>query len=511
MTTSGTLLADSCLLTIVREKFYLDSVALMRHSKVLAEMPGIEDAAMMMATPANRAIMQSAGLLKDAGNDADGGDLLISVRGDNQQHVDAAIAQATELLERPRSQDSGGKDAAFKPRSIRSAVASVSGASLALISVPGAFAVAEARNAIRSGLHVMIFSDNVPLADEAELKREAQTLGKLVMGPDCGTAIISQLPLAFANQIRHGDIGIIGASGTGIQEVSCLLHHAGAGVTHAIGVGGRDLYSEVGGISTLMALRALESDHATRHIVLVSKPPAADVAKDVLAAVARSQKTFTLCFIGHDNASAAVPSNAKFVATLKAAAEHASGSSLQNGSNVELPACPAGRKRLVGLYTGGTLCAEAQVIAMAGGVIPVSNTPIPGAEPLDATATHVCELIDLGADEYTRGQPHPMIEPSVRDDVLLACLGQGDVGCILLDVVLGFGSHADPAGHLAALINAQAADQSDRPLLLASVTGTEQDPQVRSDQVAKLQAAGITVLSSNADAVELALRHVGNS
>src|SRR5580704_9603583 len=97
----------------------------------------------------------------------------------------------------------------------------------------------------------MIFSDNVPIAEEASLKHEARERGLMVMGPDCGTAIIGGVPLAFANAVPRGDIGIIGASGTGIQEVSTLIARAGRGVRHAIGTGGRDMHAEVGGLTTL--------------------------------------------------------------------------------------------------------------------------------------------------------------------------------------------------------------------------------------------------------------------
>ena len=258
----------------IKPQFYLDSVALMRMSRALAGGDGIHDAAMMMATPANIAILTNAGLLDNSTKSAGAGDLIIAVRADNAERAKEVLIEAEASLTKPQTA-AGGEQ--WRPRSIRSAVQNHPDASLALISVPGAFAISEARKAIRRGLHVMIFSDNVPIADEVALKQEARTLGRLVMGPDCGTSIINGVPLAFANELPRGDIGIVGASGTGIQEVSCLLAGMGKGISHAIGVGGRDLTQQVGGISTLIALDMLEADAKTRHIVIISKPPAADV------------------------------------------------------------------------------------------------------------------------------------------------------------------------------------------------------------------------------------------
>src|SRR5262249_1271211 len=334
-------------------------------------------------------------------------------------------------LEAPRRITTGG--AVWRPRTLQSARRQLADANLALISVPGDFAVAEARKAIRSGLDVMIYSDNVPLAEEAELKREARALGRLVMGPDCGTAIISGVPLGFANVVPRGDIGIIGASGTGIQEVSCLIARAGRGISHAIGTGGRDLKAEVGGITSLMAIDALDADDRTRHIVLISKPPAASVARSVLDRVAKSAKPFTICFLGATDI--ALPANACSAATLKAAAELVVGEAASSAT----PPLPQSRGKLVrGLFAGGTLCSEAQIVFRQAGLSVMSNVPVPGASPMaGAHDGHV--LIDLGDDEFTRGRPHPMFEPSVRDAPLAEALADPGVGVILIDVVLGYG------------------------------------------------------------------------
>lgn len=490
------------ILNRVRKGFYLDSVALMRISRGLTAMPGVEEAGLMIGTPANKEILREAGVLDDNGNAAAPGDLIIAIRAGNAGAAEAALAEATAQLDAPRR--SAGTGSVWRPRTLRAAQAQMPDASIALISVPGDFAAAEALKAIRRGLDVMIFSDNVAISQEVELKREAQSLGRLVMGPDCGTAIIGGVPLAFANVVPQGDIGIIGASGTGIQEISCLIARAGRGVSHAIGTGGRDLKAEVGGITTLMAIDALDADPATKHIVIVSKPPAAEVAAAVLARVGKSKKPFTVCFLGSDGKH--LPGNAKAAATLKQAAELATGKSVPSSAQ-RAPSIRSKASLVRGLYSGGTLCAEAQIVLQGAGLKIASNVPVPGAARLgDLGALHA--MIDLGDDEYTRGRPHPMIEPAVRDAPLAAALADPDVAVVLLDIVLGYGGHPDPAGHLCAFLAGRATDRS-VPAIIASVTGTEGDPQGLAAQSAALNAAGITVCNSNADAAALAAALVG--
>ena len=487
----------------VRKGFYLDSVALMRLSREIAAMPGVVEAALMMGTPSNLAIMRNAGLLS-GDISTQGSDLILAVKAETEQAARTALDDALKALDKPKSQ-AGGKSE-WRPRSIASAVAATPDANIALISVPGEFAAAEARKALNRGLHVLMFSDNVSIADELSLKQQAREAGLLMMGPDCGTAIINGAPLAFANKLKRGSVGIIGASGTGTQEISCLVSEAGVGISHAIGVGGRDLKKDIGGITTLMAIDALDADPATERVVLVSKPPHPDVAKAVVARIAKSPKAYTVCFIGA--ASAELPKNAGFAATLKQAAEHALG-----GKKIGAGFDPAtvgarlprrkGAGRIEGLFAGGTLCAEAQVVLTAGGRKVASNAPIPGVASLDGKDSAGCDrMIDLGADEYTQGRPHPMIDPSVRDDALRAALVNPDIAVVLLDLVIGYGAHADPASHLAGVVNKRAANA---PVLIASVTGTELDPQVRSAQIKRLESAGIIVAPSNEQACELAL------
>lgn len=458
----------------LRKGFYADSVALMRITRELNK--GGVTASLMIGTPSNKALLKASGLLTKAGDAARPDDLIIAVRGHGAQ---AALARAEALLQAGTQTRAAGES--FP--TLASAIAGLAGANLALISVPGEYAAAEARRALERGLHVMLFSDNVPLADEMALKDLALERGLLMMGPDCGTALLGGTPVGFANAVPRGDVGIVSASGTGLQEVSTLLARQGKGVSHGIGVGGRDLSAEVGARMTLAALDALEADPATRRIIVISKPPAPAVVKRIVARARRCSKPVTLCLLGADDLP--MPRGVRLARTL----EQASGKPAAGA-----PPKIAATGKLRGLFCGGTLCAEAQIVLMDHGLEVSSNVPAPGAAP--ARAGHW--LIDLGADDYTRGRPHPMIEPELRNAYLAQALRDKDVGVVLLDFVLGYGAHPDPAGLAAALLK-----KKSKPVI-ASVTGTDGDPQVFSRQVRILEDAGVVVGASNAQAARFA-------
>lgn len=495
------------LLNQVRRTFYMDSVALMRISRSVSELPGVVTAALMIGSATNKTLMRDAGLLDEVGEKAGANDLVLAVRAQDEASARGALKHAEGLLDAPVTVGQGAK--ARDPKSLDTALQQLPGANLALISVPGEFAAAEARRALAKGLHVMLFSDNVSVAEEVKLKQDAKQRGLLVMGPDCGTAIINGIPLAFANAVPPGDIGIVAASGTGLQEVSTLIARQGRGISQAIGVGGRDLKEAVGGIMTLMAIDALDRDAGTTHIVIVSKPPEPAVAKSVLERVGKSRKRFSICFIG--GAEMPMPANATFAADLRSAAEKATGGQPIAWRDAVPPAQVASaiarpRRKVRGLFSGGTMCAEAQVIFRRAGLDVVSNAPIPGVGKPRQGADHPNVLLDLGEDEYTVGRPHPMIDPSLRNEMLRTALADEEVALVLLDVVIGYGSHPDPAGDLAA----QLAGKADRKTaIVASVCGTESDPQVYSRQVQLLQGAGVIVAPSNAHAAELVAEVAG--
>ena len=422
---------------------------------------------------------------------------MIAVRADDRDALRAAFDAAEAALRGPAA--SGRDEAGWNPRSLETGLRALPGANLAIVSVPGGYAAREARRALERGLNVMLFSDNVAVEEEVALKTLARERGLLMMGPDCGTAMIAGAPIGFANAVPRGDIGLIAASGTGLQEVACLIARAGGGISHGIGVGGRDLGAAVGGAMTLAAIQALDRDDATERIVLISKPPDPGTAGRIADRIAASPKRFTLCCIGMEPVD--LPENARQAATLREAAEDAlegaggaePGTTLREATRK----FDRGRGSVRGLFSGGSLCAEAQAVLMAADIAFVSNVPIPGAE--DAGSGH--RLIDLGADEFTRGRPHPMIEPAVRDAPLKEALADPDVGVVLVDVVLGHGSHEDPAGRLAAAL---AAHDREAPVVIASVCGTDRDPQNRAAQVETLREAGVVVAASNAGAAETA-------
>ena len=507
----------------VRRGFYLDSVALMRISASLSASEGVEAASLMIGTPSNLAILDEAGLLAEEGRAAGPDDLVIAVRAESEE-VLAAAFDAAEVSLKGSAEDAGRgrRGAGVRVPGMRAACEALPGANLAIVSVPGPFAAREARRALAAGLNVLVFSDNVPVEEEVALKREARERGRMVMGPDCGTAIIAGVPLAFANRVRRGGIGVIAASGTGLQELSVLVHRGGGGLSHGIGVGGRDLGDEVGGLGTFMALDALEADPDTRHIVIVSKPPGPRTEAALLARLADCPKPVTLCLVGGGTGGDAgeLPPNAALAPTLRDAARLAFGGG-REGDDAGAPAptlrppdtsarkpLPTGRPgRIVGLYSGGTLCAEGQAILRRAGLDVASNAPIPGATPhgsaLSGTARSGHTFLDLGADEYTAGRPHPMIEPAMRTGALVESLADPTVAVVVLDVVLGTGSHPDPAGPVARALDAALRD---RPPVVASVCGTELDPQDHDAQRRTLERAGVHVAGSNADAVEDALR-----
>jgi len=506
--------------TVVSQFFpnlYRDSVALMQLSSRLGRLPGIEEASALMATRANLQLMQGAGLL-DQVPDPRPNDVLLVLRGEAAAAAEALQAAAAMFDE--KAQAPAGEARREPLRSIRMAVKALSATSpnLVLISTPGDYAAAEAMKALQLGLNVMIFSDNVPVQAEVELKRYARSRQLLVMGPDCGTAIVSGVPLAFANVVRSGPIGLIGASGTGTQEVSCLIHQFGGGITHALGTGGHDLSEAVGGLTMLGALEQLAADEHTRVVVLISKPPAPGVAETVLRAAAGCGKPVVACFLGADPKGIQRPG--VFAATtLEEAArravalcqgkvdEPAAGGN--DGSRARALAARLGPDQtcLRGLYTGGTFCYEA--LLMLQDVLPdlQSNTPTGKVRRMsDVWVSRGNTIIDLGDDDFTRGRPHPMIDPGPRNERLLVESADPQVAIVLLDFVLGHGSHPDPAfAFVPALSTAreQAARAGRQVLFIGHVCGTELDPQDLNRQRTLLQAAGVELTTSNAEAVGL--------
>lgn len=494
----------------VKQGFYFDSVTLMRVGRELSGLPGVAEASVVMATEANKSILAMSDLLLPEFKKCGDQDLAIVVRAKDAKAADAALAKADELLSRKKKPAAAGGAAAPAPRALASAVALLPGANLALISVAGRYAAREARKALDQGLHVMLFSDNVSIEDEVALKTLAHKKGLLVMGPDCGTSILNGVPLAFANVVPKGPIGIVGASGTGTQEISCIIANEGSGVSQAIGTGGRDVKDAVGGRSFLDAMQALAADRETKVIVLVSKPPQPKVLKKVYALLRQIRKPVVALFLGEGG----VPATLEQAAHLAVA--HANGDdpaqvvphlARRDGTLLaEARAIVAKRKKpkgryLRGLFSGGTFCAEAQVVL--DGVLRhlTSNAPLGDAQKLkNAWKPEKNAVVDLGEDEFTVGRAHPMIDYTLRNKMILEQAADPDVSVLLLDVVLGYGSNLDPAAELVPVIRAAAK----KVFVVAGVNGTIGDPQNRAHVVEALREAGAHVQLTNAAACKLA-------
>lgn len=500
--------------------YYRDSVALMQLSAKLASQPGVAFASAQMATAANIDLMVGTGLLATAPA-ARPNDLLVVVQAATAAEGTAALEFAQATLDEKKAVAEGSATRE-PPRSVTMALAQQPDSNVVLISTPGEFAGAEAMKALHQGLNVMMFSDNVPGWQEVELKTYARDHDLLVMGPDCGTSILGGVPLAFANVVTPGPIGVVGASGTGIQQVTCLIDSLGQGISHAIGTGGHDLSQEVGGITMLSALGLFAADEKTKVIVLLSKPPAESVAARILEEAQKVTKPIVICFLGDEIR----PARGKltFAPTLEQAAVLAVG--LLTGQRTKAGPERGDSDRALlegrhaagfvrGLFTGGTFCYEAQILLQPFLGEVFSNTPTKGVQKLpDLWKSQGHTLIDLGDDDFTRGKPHPMIDPSTRNDRLLQEAKDPQTGLILLDLVLGYGAHENPAAGLVEVIaRSRAVAQAEGRKLefVGFVCGTDKDPQNLAQQRAALSGAGVFVAESNAHAAELVRQLVAGS
>jgi FdrA protein len=509
--------------TRVKASEYHDSVTLMQAAQSLLKLVGVSDAAVVMGTQANREILAGAGLLTSEAAAARPDDLLIVVKARDDETAMAALNRVDQLLAVRDVQATAQRG--WRAKSLSSAIAGHPGANLAVISVTGRYAAQEARTALEQGLHVLLFSDNVPLADEVALKKAAAERGLLCMGPDAGTAIINGVALGFANAVPRGSIGLVSASGTGLQGVTCGIARVGGGISQGIGTGSRDLSENVGGAMMSTGLAALQADPETDVIVLISKPPSDRVATRILRQIGASAKPTIVCFLGTEPAvierygglaATTLPQAAVMAAAAAKGQDPSAALAEMEAASVELiPLAAAEQTRLApgqwalrGLFAGGTFCHEAQLTLRSLPEPVLSNAPLIRANRLadDQRGTgHTC--IDLGGDEFTQGRMHPMIDPSLRNRRILQEARDPATAVILLDVVLGYGAHPDPAGATVAAIREarRLAAESERYIaFVASVCGTEADPQRLSRQEASLRDEGVVVLPDNASAAQLA-------
>ncbi|HVB11453.1 MAG TPA: transcriptional regulator [Bacillota bacterium] len=466
---------------------YRDSVALMRVSGDLAATPGVERISVLMGTAANRALFEQAGLLGGGIPAAGPNDLCIAAsfgppatEADVAARVEAALAAAApEAVE----------VAAARPRSLRGAGAQ----GWAVVSVPGPFAAAEAGKAIHLGMDVFLFSNGVSLQDEMALKRLATAHGRLVMGPDAGTALVQGVPLGFCNAWPAGHVGVVAASGTGTQEVACQLARRGIGISQIIGAGSRDLHAEVGGATVRAGLRRLEQDPETEVVLFISKSGGAALRTEkpcIALVLDETGQTPQGAVRAEDTDQAA-----RLVAGLGPSA---------NLTPVQLQAAaawarslPEGRRWLRGLFSGGTLALQA--VRLIPGAVSAEPAPGTAADPLGGALAALGpgehRVLDMGDEAFTVGRPHPIVDVALRGEAMRNLTP--DTAVVLFDVVLGRLAHPDPAGALAERLQPG-------PLYVASVCGAPGDPQGYDEQCARLRAAGVWVADGAAQAARIA-------
>jgi len=498
--------------TVVKKGSYQDSVVLMLLTNEISTIEGVKKVSIMMATPANKDIFKQSGLDTQELMDATANDMVVVADIDDDSLLDTIMEQVEVFLKK-QSAASSEKKGAESVKSWDKALKKMPDANLAVISIPGAYAALEADRALDEGLNVFMFSDNVKIEDEKALKEKAHAKGLAVMGPDCGTGIIQSVPVAFTNNVAPGSIGIIGASGTGIQELTTIIDRLGEGVTNAIGIGGRDLNAKIGGITMMDMIDAMEDDDAVKVLVIVSKPPAKEVRDKISDRLSCFSKPVVTLFVGekpeyHEE-------NFYHAYTLDEAARLAVG--LVRGR--EIPEATADvdtsafykaedKKTIKAYYSGGTLANEAAMLIKDAFDCKVPPEDIEGYMlQLDGNV-----VVDLGDDAYTQGKPHPMIDPAKRIECMQEAVDDPSTGVVLLDIMLGYGSHADMAGSLIPTIKelqAKADAAGRKVFFIATVCGTRRDYQGYDDAVNKLKEAGVIVCENNKLACRTAIRAIG--
>lgn len=500
------------------ENRYFDSVFLMRVSKRLSEQAGINYAALVMGTPKNIQILADAGYDGIDALGASSNDLVVSLIADSPDDASLVLDSLEQFLLRDSA-----RPTAQTVRSLEQALTQQPESNIALVSVPGEFAAREARQALLSGLNVFLFSDHVSIDEELALKQVATEKGLLLMGPDCGTSIVGGVGLGFANAVRRGPVGVIGASGTGTQEVTSLVHRWGSGISHAIGVGGRDLSDHIGAISTLQAMDAFDRDPNTEVILLVSKPPGSETVARVNQRIEACSKPVVTCYLGSQESAPPFLNNVTTTHNLDdaatAAIRLAGGIRVDEGDiaspdlvHQECAKQKASQKYVRGIFSGGTLCYQAQQVFRDSGLAVYSNEPLEkGMELQDSSASIENTIVDMGADEFTEGKPHPMVDSTQRVQRILSEAEDSQVAVLLLDCVLGYVAAEDPAGDIApAIVEAKriAKQRGDNLSVVVSVCGTELDSQGLEGQVRSLEEAGAIVFTSAFQAAKFAAQLV---
>ncbi len=497
----------------IRKNQYYDSVFLMRINNQISAFEGVLNSAAVMGTDNNKKILSGIGVEEDPIKDAAPNDLIVVVIADNAVITNDVLGNLDNLFDSDREQTNG-----LQLKSLKDGLLFKPDTNLVVISVPGAYAFREAKTALDNGKNVFLFSDNVSISEELELKKYADTNGLLVMGPDCGTSIIGGVGIGFANKVRIGSIGVVGASGTGLQEFTCQIHNAGFGISHAIGTGSHDLSNEIGGITTLAGLKALEKDPNTKVIVVISKPPGIKTLELLREVINSIHKPVIACFLGlepefyHQNhnfipartVDEAVTSALTAVGEISADPELRLSVEVLELLEIEKKKIASSQKYVRGMFAGGTFCYQAQQIFQNSGLPVYSNTPINKENGLsDPDISKENTLIDMGDDRYTVDKPHPMIDGTHRRRRILEESKDPLVAVLLIDIILGYNASPDPVGDiLEAVIEAKqlAFNRGEYLCTVASVCGTDDDFQDKALQVEMVEQAGVIVFNSNAKA-----------
>ena len=512
------------IITVVKDNNYMDSIFLMKATKEVMKVDGVKDAVVVMGSDMNKTVLADFGGLTDKAKAAGTNDLIISVDAENEECAANAEKAVMALLTKKDSGSNNGGES--KEKVYTSLVQAMDGekeSNLVLISLPGEYAGLEARRALLAGKNVFIFSD-LPLKDELELKALGAEKGLLVMGPGAGTAIIDGVSIGLMSKVRRGSIGIVAASGSGLQEVAILAHQGGFGISQAIGTGGRDLSKDVGGSMMLRSMKLLEDDPDTEVIVLVSKPPHPDTCRKIYAQVRECAKPVVIFFLG-GNAEEIKASGAYAPATLEEAAAMAmklaahetpevcdyiaaSKERLAEAAASEKAKLADCQKYLRGLFCGGTHSEEGVLMLQDELNGLYSNIAFGRTKVLENRSKSVGHtLLDMGDEIFTCGRPHPVIDPTILCDRLLQEGTDPETACILFDIILGYGVHEDPVGCIADTIKEirrANADAGRYVSMVASVCGTDLDPQDLAKQVGMLRDLGVLVVGSNSQAAILA-------
>ena len=494
---------------IVEKNRYVDSVTLMQVRAKAMKIAGAVIAEVQMATPANIDILKE--LEFEVPTDAGSNDLVCGIRAENEEAAEKILKVIDGVLNHRVESDENYT-------SLDEINFAETGYNLAQISLPGEYAAKEAQKAMEYGCDVFIFSDNVSIEEERALKEYGHAHGKLVMGPDCGVGLSDGVCLGVGSIVKKGNVGIVGASGSGSQEVACVIEKCGYGVTEIIGTGGRDLAKEIGGITMMDGIRRLENDPETKVIVLVSKLADTQVMEEILAFADNMTKPVVAVFLGGNKkmyeghrvigVMNLEEAGLKAVELLTGKKEHLgySDAELEAIANREIEKLHMNQKYFRGLFCGGTFTEESLIYFNQHNTenqlyTNLNNRYATQLEDAETSKGHT--ILDLGAENFTEKAPHPVFEPSLRVDRLKKELEDPDVAVVMIDFITGPAVAEDPFSDLAAV--AREANSSDRHItFIGAVCGSEEDPQNVTEMSKLLRDSGFIVTGSNYQSTKLA-------